>query len=745
LVALEHLDLSSNQIREIVGLEHLVALEHLDLSRNQIREIVGLDQLVALEHLDLSSNQISEISGLDSLKGLKILKLGSELWSSQKNQIIEIVGLDQLVALEHLDLSENQISEISGLDQLVGLRQLNLCSNKIKTPSISVLDRASLQVLVFNNYVSDLPPELLSKRANYLAEHNNCLPAVRAWYAALEAEPPAKNRLFKVVVCGNGTVGKTQIINRLLGRPFQEKTDSTHGIQIEQSLPLQLVEEAKDAVQLHLWDFGGQEIYHQTHRLFLAYRAVYLVVFDADTYDVATQQDPKTAHSEASRSLAFWLSEIKARDNGSPAIVAQNKVDNHSVAPINFQLDLPKDLLPDENLAISAKTERNFDDLREALYRRLYDSREYNMPLPASWHRAREATLDLVDKAKKGGAPKLSLDKYLQEVCTPAGVVEQSHQEALLQYFHATGVLFHDANYLPDDIILNQQWALDAIYAVLERTPAPGSAVAQFRERCELTKGRFRVYDLPLSAKEYAEADRQLFLGFMESARICFKLPSPKQDEEPVYQLVRELSLAPTQEITAIWQSQQAGAVHFRYHHRYHLHAGIIEAFIVRMATHCQLHQLWRNGAFVNWRESWAWINVNYYDKEIVISVTGPQRDYLLHAIRNMFDQIQGENSTIDEQVSLDAGQWVQLTTLQDAIDNQAVTVYTTDKQAKIESKSLRWALQRDKEAKFNIKGEVPPTVVQRELKEEPLGAKQRPAKEIGGLIAEGRIKQALE
>jgi GTPase SAR1 family protein len=650
-----------------------------------------------------------------------------------------------LVGLEQLDLRDNQISEISGLEQLVGLEQLDLRTNGIKTLSIGGLDRSSLQVLAFNDYAADLPPELLSKHSTVEAKHDNCLPAIRAWYAALDAEPPTKNRLFKVVVCGNGTVGKTQIINRLLERPFQEKTDSTHGIQIEQSTPLPLVEEAKDFVQLHLWDFGGQEVYHQTHRLFLAYRAIYMVVFDADTYDVSTQHDPKTEHSEASRSLAFWLSEIKARDNDSPVIVVQNKVDDHSFAPINFQLDLPKDLLPDENLAISAKTERNFNDLREALYRRLYDSREYNMPLPASWHRAREATLDLVAKAKKGGEPKLSLDKYLQEVCDPAGVVEKSHQKALLQYFHATGVLFHDVNYLPNAIILNQQWALDAIYAVLQRTPDPGSAVAQFRERCELTKGRFRIYDLPLPAEKYAEEDRRLFLGFMESARICFKLPSTKQDEEPLYQLVRELSLAPTQEISDIWQSQEKGAVHFRYHHRYHLHAGIIEAFIIRMATHCQLHQLWRNGALVNWRQSWAWINVNYFDKEIVISVTGPQRDYLLHAIRNTFDQIQGENSTIDEQVSLDVEQWVQLTALRDAIDNQAVTVYTINRQAKIECQVLRWALQRDAEAKFDIEGEVPRTVVEpHTLKEEPEVNKKQPAEEIGALIADGRIKQAL-
>jgi len=61
LVWLEQLNLRSNKISEIKGLEKLTALTTLHLSYNQISEIKGLEKLTALKGLFLSSNQIIEI------------------------------------------------------------------------------------------------------------------------------------------------------------------------------------------------------------------------------------------------------------------------------------------------------------------------------------------------------------------------------------------------------------------------------------------------------------------------------------------------------------------------------------------------------------------------------------------------------------------------------------------------------------------------------------------------------------
>ncbi|MEM9930617.1 MAG: COR domain-containing protein, partial [Bacteroidota bacterium] len=410
---------------------------------------------------------------------------------------------------------------------------------------------------------------------------------------------------------------------------------------------------------------------------------------------------------------------------------------------IPFHQHIPSDLLPDTQVAVSAQTGRNFTDLREALQRQITQHKAYAMPIPASWDRARTATLQLVADAQQdatGKQAKIKKVNYLETTLYPAGIRVESHQEAVLQYFHATGLIFYDPAYLEDDIILNQQWALDAIYAILERHPPAGSAVAQFHQRCRDMKGRFRAYDLPFPKDRYTEADRELFLGFMESARICFQLYTAQEEEAPLYQLVRALSLAPSDLTSDIWASKEAMAVHFRYHHRYHLHAGIIETFLIAMARHCQLYQLWRTGALVTWDQNWAWINVNYYEKEITISVAGAQREHLLSAIRNVFQRIQGANSTIDEHASIDGQQWVTLVKLQEAIDTQAQLARTIDGE-NIPYDGLHWALQHDPEASFAER----PKVVHASVAVAPSkAALPILSKDIREHLADGDIEKAL-
>jgi Leucine-rich repeat (LRR) protein len=126
LTSLQTLTLQSNQITTINGLDNLTSLQTLDLSSNQITTIEGLESLTSLQNLYLSSNQITTIQGLDSLILLNILSINS-------NQITTINGLDFLTSLEYLNLASNQISTIEGLDSLTSLRYLYLGSNQITT------------------------------------------------------------------------------------------------------------------------------------------------------------------------------------------------------------------------------------------------------------------------------------------------------------------------------------------------------------------------------------------------------------------------------------------------------------------------------------------------------------------------------------------------------------------------------------------------------------------------------------
>ena len=85
--------------------------------------------------------------------------------------------------------------------------------------------------------------------------------AVRAHFADL-ADSAADAADVKLLLLGNGGVGKTQIVRWLAGKPFEHEWNSTHGIEIG-------VVSLSDAPtsRLHIWDFGGQLLEERARRI----------------------------------------------------------------------------------------------------------------------------------------------------------------------------------------------------------------------------------------------------------------------------------------------------------------------------------------------------------------------------------------------------------------------------------------------------------------------------------------------
>ena len=76
---------------------------------------------------------------------------------------------------------------------------------------------------------------------------------------------------------GQGSVGKTSIIHRIIDGTYNPRENKTEGIDIRRHKF-----RAKDSLYtISVWDFGGQEIMHATHQFFLTKRSLYLLVLDA--------------------------------------------------------------------------------------------------------------------------------------------------------------------------------------------------------------------------------------------------------------------------------------------------------------------------------------------------------------------------------------------------------------------------------------------------------------------------------
>jgi internalin A len=100
-----------------------------------------------------------------------------------------------------------------------------------------------------------------------------------------------------------------------------------------------------------------------------------------------------------------------------------------------------------------------------------------------------------------------------QQICKEEGGV--SSPAHLLTYLDANGTVFHRSGMFGNRIVLDQGWALEAIYAVFDR--------GQAWKEISRSNGRFTRSLLGLLVwRSHSEAEQNLFMSMMRSCGICF-------------------------------------------------------------------------------------------------------------------------------------------------------------------------------------------------------------------------------
>ncbi|MDX2000568.1 MAG: TIR domain-containing protein [Thermoanaerobaculia bacterium] len=138
------------------------------------------------------------------------------------------------------------------------------------------------------------------------------------------AEPTRRYVNAKVVLLGEGTVGKTSLAHRLIEDQYVVK-DRTHGMNVW-PLPLPLPPDAAIDREALLWDLAGQEDYRLIHRLFLDETALALLLINpqkddpfAEAGDWLKALDTASDHDGAQRKAAR-LAVFSQVDVGEPKL-----------------------------------------------------------------------------------------------------------------------------------------------------------------------------------------------------------------------------------------------------------------------------------------------------------------------------------------------------------------------------------------------------------------------------------------
>ena len=178
-------------------------------------------------------------------------------------------------------------------------------------------DMPSLQeVVLFETTLPGVPNEVLSREPSDFA-----LIDLRAHYRDLKGGESAITD-FKLMLLGNGRVGKTQICRRLQDQEYDDTVPSTHGVKIG-AAPLTTPHEP---ATLRIWDFGGQDIYHSTHALFLKSRAIFMLVWTPESE--AIHYHEHGGFPFRNQPLGYWLDYVREfGGEDSPVIVVQTQCD----------------------------------------------------------------------------------------------------------------------------------------------------------------------------------------------------------------------------------------------------------------------------------------------------------------------------------------------------------------------------------------------------------------------------------
>jgi small GTP-binding protein len=590
LVNLQSLDLGSNKVTDYSILEKLCNLQYLNLSYNKIRDIRFLNKLGNLHTLDLSYNQISNIRFLEKLINLKSLDLRS-------NIISDIRILEKLNNLQFLNLGSNQISDIRFLEKLNNLQYLYLRSNKISdiTHLKSLIINKGLNIS-WEDYSDGIaikdnplikPPIEIVKRGRE---------AIVDYLLKLEKD---KIKLFesKMLIVGQGAVGKTCLLNRLITGKTQTKVDTTEGIDIKQWHFD--TDEIKD-FRINLWDFGGQEIYHATHQFFLSKRSLYLFVWDArKEHDIITSFD-------------YWLNVISLLSDNAPIIVVMNKCDERAKA-------IEEETLKNKfkNIVgfhkVSALVGTGIEYLKADIQRHILSLPLVGNTLPKVWNDIRK---DLEDLAKGG---KNCIENRDYKAICARYELNATEADFISDYYHDIGMFLHfrDNIVLNDIVFLNPEWATNAVYRIIDTKKVVDAA------------GKFHFNELKTIWNEFEEDKFKYLIALMKRFELCFELGDSGN------YIVPEL-LKP--EFTTLdWDYNNN--LRFEYNYTF-MPAGIITRFITRKHNLIKDEIYWRHGIVLIKNSTVALVISEPLNRKIRIWLKGNEAREMLFMIKDEIGNI---------------------------------------------------------------------------------------------------------
>lgn len=609
LKLLETLKLNSNQIQGIPHkIEVLSNLRELDLFGNSIGKIPSnLFRLSQLTSLNISNNRISSISqDISYMRSLKTFRAFGNLIDEIPSRI------SGLKNIELLDLHNNSISSIPReIGNMSNLKYLNLENNRIefipielakleKLESNQVVEKINMGLNLLGNVIN-VPPEVLRQEPFEILQ-----------FVKDSNSETTMLREAKFIFLGSGEVGKTSIINILTKKKFNPSEEQTDGIAINK---WHFINAGKKTT-FRIWDFGGQEIMHSTHKFFLSQNSIYSIVLNARVED------------EINRNLNYWLKMVGVYAPGAPIIVIVNKCDQHTP-------DIPINTLRKSHPMIIGLVETScsqvagFEDLRKLIGNALTALPHFEKPIPKKYYR-------IIDKLDKASQNFFFADKYKNYIKELYEDLEDGSLSSLTELLHNLGIIFNykklgRKSSLHDVHVINPSWITNGVYKIITS------------KEIRMTKGvltEVQISELLSQVGYTLLREQEFILDIMERFELCYRM---RQIDKILFPVA--FSIDPPEHL--IYPTKEENKLRFAMYFDY-LPSNIIGLFAVQNHSLILGDFYWRKGLIIKKGINKAAIKIESEIKlEITVWGNGDLREfltYIRHEVSDITDQIPETN-----------------------------------------------------------------------------------------------------
>jgi GTPase SAR1 family protein len=495
------------------------------------------------EYADLSGQQFAAfVPPGSALTKVKVLDLSR----NQQNIPEVVISADLFPNLEYLFAYNSNIQTLRLEGRFARLKEINLSNSKLKR--VEGLSAESLpaltQLFLFWNPLENIPREIFDK------ERKNVWEDVKNYLTALSSNlEKFYNHEAKLIWIGNSRAGKTTLNLFLTKGIFKSDTASTHGIDVSRfdetwEIPKGLLEDKKfehlDSIRLNIWDFGGQEYYHSTHRLFLTDSSLYLLVWTSHS---DTQNEEKNYFPKE-----YWRKTVRhyTKSQKNPLLIeVQNQVKrgekavSDDINQIKIVWRVEKEPDPEETIDDFKSDCRK---LRRAIIQKLSQIDDLGREFPKVYDNIRT-------KLRKEKKLYYSSFEGFIDFCkrtdnTQAKIIDDSQVETMTRLFDESGSLvcfrFRDkinAASLKEYVFTQPHWLTDTMYKILSQD---GNKYSFDRQHVKTVTA-----DTGLSDEVWIDMMKEFELIFTTKSDpdvfiVPQYLPTTAQiDKEPQYQYLR--------------------------------------------------------------------------------------------------------------------------------------------------------------------------------------------------------------